>query len=320
MTWNQFLQLIAPIPRTFWGYVAGAGFLLLSAWLISRASLERQLKAQSKDRELRRTQEEMAARREVFLPAAEALTVGMNCIMRFAELELPESELTAPFVERAPAIDKLYLMASSDAVTAVNRLSTELNAAYSRLHIKRLPLALQKAQLGDLASSMESISKERDRWLEIMNQDNLSWRPDTRKREAIERNLDPELARERSTEAAERYRQLLDKLFAKECELSEECARESAALRQLFVAVITGVRAELGLGSSQREIEQALTEGTRRTRTSNAEMLQKVRHIVATQHAEQAEPVQGIVVEEPMIAPLRRAASARPGQPATARR
>ena len=320
MTWNQFLQLIAPIPRTFWGYVAGAGFILLTAWLISRASQERQLKAQAKDRELRRAHEDLAARRDVLLPAAEALTVGMNCIMHFAELEVPDTALTAPFVERAPAIDKLYLIASTELFTAVNRLSTELNAAYSRLHIKRLPLALQKAQLDDLAGAMESYGKERERWLEIMNQDNLSWRPDTRKREAIERNLDPEGLRERSAEASEKHRQLLGELFAKQCELSDECARESAALRQLFVAVITAVRAELGLGSSQFEIEQTLTEGIRRVNTSATEMLEKVRYIVATQQAEQVEPVRDVAIEEPMVAPPRRVASARQGQSVSPRR
>lgn len=313
MNWNEFLQMIAPIPRTFWGLAAGAGFMLLAAWSISRALLERKLEAQAEDRERRRVQEEMAARREVLLPAAEALTIGMNCIMRFDELELPETALTAPFVERASTIDKLYLIASAETLTAVNRLATELNAAFSRLHIKRLPLAVQKAQMDDLAGEMESYGKERDRWLEIMNQDNLSWRPDAGRREAIERNLDPERLRERSAKATKKHRQLLDELFEKQCALSEECVRESAALRQLFVAVITGVRAELGLGSSRHDIEQTLTEGMRRANTNQTEMLEKMRHFVATPQGEQAKPVQDIVFDAPMTAPIRRAASARQG-------
>lgn len=317
MNWNQFLQMIAPIPRAFWGVVAGAGFVLIAAWLISRALLERKLKAQAEEQERRRAQEQMAARREVLLPAAEALTVGMNCIMRFDEMDLPDTALTAPFVERASTIDKLYLVASTETLTAVNRLATELNAAFSRLHVKRLPLALQKARLDDLAGEIESYGKERDRWLEIMNQDNLSWRPDSRRRDAIERNVDPERLRERSAQAAETHRQLLAEVFEKQCELTKECGRESAALRQLFVAVITGVRAELGLGSSRLEIEQTLTEGLRRAHANETQMLENMRHFVASQQDEPAEPVQDIVAEAPMTAPIRRAASARQGRQAS---
>lgn len=254
------------------------------------------------------------------LPAAEALTVGMNCIMHFADLELPDSALTAEFVKKAPAIDKLLLVASTETVTAVNRLTTELNAAFSRLHIKRLPFALQQAELDEMAGAMESVSKERDRWLEIMNQDNLSWRPDVRKREAIARNLDPKRVQERSAEVEEKHRQLLSELFTKQCELSEDCARESAALRQSFVSVITRVRAELGLGSSQLEIERSLVEDAQRTKATATEMLDNVRNIVATRQAEQAKHAQDIVVDEPMIAPRRQAASARNGHSSPVRR
>jgi len=285
MNWNQFLQVIQPIPPTFWGVVAGAGFTLLGAWMTNRASLERQLKAQAEDRDIRRAQDEQAALRDVFLPAAEALTVGMNCVMRFVELDLPDTAVTAPYVERSAAVSKLCLLANSATVAAVSRFSTELNAAYARLQVRRLPLALQKSQLDFMARNIDASDKERDLWLESLKQDNLSWRPDARRRDAIERNLERE--GERYALATKTHRRLFNDLFVKQCGLNEDCTRESIALRQAFVGVITAIRAELGLAGSQLEIEQTLAESLRRANANIAEMLDKVRRIIE-QQAKQA--------------------------------
>jgi hypothetical protein len=103
--------------------------------------LEKQL---CHERELRKKEREMSLRKDIYLAAAEAISIGITTIGQFANMEIPHEKLTGAYVEKSPSIAKVHIIAGEETVKALAALLSELDGAYLTLLAKRLPLARQK--------------------------------------------------------------------------------------------------------------------------------------------------------------------------------
>ena len=129
----KFLQMLDAIPASFWGVVVGSFFSIGGVALTNRAS-DRRLRAQFEhERKLKTKDREMALRKEVYLAAAEAIAAGLNAIVRFANLDLSNDQITAPYVEKAPAISKIHVIAQAETVKALSNFTGPLDSLFLTL-------------------------------------------------------------------------------------------------------------------------------------------------------------------------------------------
>ena len=115
-------QLLSVIPASFWGVVVGSFFSIAGVAITTRAS-DMRLRAQFEhERESKTKDREMSLRKDVFLSAAEAVVAGMNSIGRFANFDIPNDQLTEPYVEKAPLISKVHVIARTETILPLAQL------------------------------------------------------------------------------------------------------------------------------------------------------------------------------------------------------
>src|SRR5690606_32865157 len=81
---------------------------------------------------------ELALRRDLYLEAAEAISVGVDAVGALGDLSRSVDELMGPAIDRTAAITKVYLVADEDTIAALARFVRDLSAAHARLLPRRL--------------------------------------------------------------------------------------------------------------------------------------------------------------------------------------
>lgn len=266
MDWDSALAAISKIPATFWGVVAGSFFTSLGVWLTNRSAIRRHREQLKHDTKQRRVDREQALRKEIYLAATEATSAGMISVTRFADLDLPNASITTPFTERAPSIAKVHVIATVPTAQAVERLTRELGAAYSRLIVQRVPLVFAKSQLTAIEHTVEEINKESARWVEMMKQENLAGR-DEHRWAWIQRNY--EFEQKRLKETMEERDRLRPELTQTHLNFLEICTRESFNLQEFTLPALIAIRQELGFAADESEIRRIFEQG----RVAQAEIL-----------------------------------------------
>src|SRR5438093_10325384 len=123
---TALFALIEKIPATFWGVVVGAFFALCGVALTNRAN-DRRLRAQLvHDRQIKDRDRELSLRKDVYLAAAEAISAGFMAVGRFPNLDLPNEEITAGYIEKSPSVAKVHVIAREETMRAVAILTGEL--------------------------------------------------------------------------------------------------------------------------------------------------------------------------------------------------
>ena len=282
MSWFvDFIGLVERIPPAFWGVVVGSFFSLGGVVLTNRANYKR-LRAQlAHDRELRNRDRELALRKDVYLAAAEAISAGFISVGNFANLDIPDDKVTEAYLEKAPAIAKVHVIAKQETVRAVASVLGELGAVYLRLFAKRVPLGFQKQQLTLLDEEIKGLAKERDRMLELMKQDMLDGAADKRRWDVIQANFDFQQKRVRET--ATRRDALAASLYPKQLEYMKECVEETMKLSRLLVPAVLAVRSELDLPIDEATYLQVVEESINKQEASLREFLQQLRNFIAAQ-------------------------------------
>lgn len=276
MSWvAELISLVETIPPTFWGVVVGSFFSLGGVVLTNRAN-DRRLQAQlTHDRELRNRDRELALRKDVYLAAAEAISAGFISVSKFSNLELPHDKVTDGYVDKAPAIAKVHVIANEETARAVVSVVGELAATFLRLFARRVPLMAQKQQLAILDEQIGGFGKERDRMVELMKQYNLDGAADDRRWGVIQGTF--EFEQKRVTEALEQRRALAGALYALQLEYMKDCVEETMKLGRLLVPTIVAVRRELDLPIDEAAYVQVVEESLAKQRASLTEFLQQAR-------------------------------------------
>ena len=109
------------------------------------------------DRDLTKREREMSLRKEIYLAAAEAVSAGLMAVGQFPNLDIPYEQLIQGYVNKAPSVTKVNIIAGEETVRAFVHFSGELTATFLRLALKRSPLVMQK-QLVDILRSRDEQS------------------------------------------------------------------------------------------------------------------------------------------------------------------
>jgi hypothetical protein len=271
----DLLSLLEKIPATFWGVVIGSFFSLGGVVLANRAS-DRRLRAQLEhDRDLKARERELSLRKDVYLAAAEAVSAGFYSVSRFADLRIPHEDLTKHYLEKAPAIAKVHVVAKEETAQAVLQFVGELSATFLRLFTKRYPLVAQQQQLAFLQQQIDRFGRERDRIVELMKQYNLDGIPDPRRWDVLQRNF--EFERDRVDRTIKEHDSLAASHYSQALNYMKECVSETSRLGRLVVPTIVTVRRELDLPIDEAVYRRLVDESTAKVEATLNEFLASVR-------------------------------------------
>lgn len=253
---NTIAQLLDAIPASFWGVVVGSFCSIAGVAITNRAS-DKRLRAQFEhERESKTKDREMALRKEVFLSAAEAVASGMNSIGRFANLDIPNDQITQPYVEKAPAISKVHVIANIETILPLAQFTSRLGALYLELFAKRHELINARNAIALVDNQVEQFGKERDRILEMIKQHNIEGVVDQRRWEVLQDNFAFE--QNRISDGLAHRAQLAAALQPKHLEFMRQCLSHTEQLGAMLIPVLTAVRRELDLPLDEAAYRQAL--------------------------------------------------------------
>ena len=271
------LTYLLPLLGVIIGAFIGFGSNLFTNWANDRR-LEKQL---THDRNEKNREREMSLRKDVYLTAAEAVSAGMIAVGRFADLEIPNDKLTAGYLDKAPAIAKIHVIAKEATARAVTNFSTELSATFLLLFARRLPLLEHKRQIDFLRGQIDTGLKEQLRILELQKQHNLDGLQNQHRWDLLQRNFEVEVERvNRTIEEADARAAML---YPNQLQYMEECVAETRKLGRLLVPVIISVRNELELPIDEAEYRKLLEEGEARQAESLTGFVRQMQSLIVAQ-------------------------------------
>jgi hypothetical protein len=255
---NTIQQILDSIPAYFWGVVVGSFFSIGGVAMTNRAS-DMRLRAQFEhERESKTKDREMALRKEVFLSAAEAVAAGMNSIGRFANFDIPNDQVTQSYVEKAPAISKVHVIALTETILPLAQFTSHLGALYMELFAQRLELMNEKSAIALIDNQVAQFGKERDRILEMIKQHNIEGVVDQRRWERLQDNF--EFEQKRINEWLAHRGQLAAALQSKHLEFMRQCLSHTEQLGGMLIPLLTAVRHELELPLDEAAYRQTMVE------------------------------------------------------------
>jgi hypothetical protein len=284
---NALADLLAQIPATFWSFII-AGLFTLSAslssiFLTNRAHDSRLRTQLAHDRDLKNRDREMALRRDIYLAAAEAAAAGLIAVGRFANLDVSDEKLTEGYLDKAPSLTKVPIIAKEETVRAVTNFSVELNAAFLILFARRLPLVLQKQHISFLSGQIDIFTKEQSRMLELMKQYNMDGINDPHRWDMIQHTFDFE--RSRVEQTTQEIKTLNASLIPEQLKFMEEVYDEMIKLGRFLTPALFTIRKELELPLDETEFRRISEEATARQVESLTKFMQQVRSLIAAQTA-----------------------------------
>jgi hypothetical protein len=240
------------------------------------------------DQKLKDREREMSLRRDVYLEAAEAVQAGLIVINRFPNLELSHDKVIEGYIDKAPSMAKVHIIAKEETVNAVIGFTAELNAAFLRLFAKRVSLASERHQIEVLRAQVDSSLKDNARTLELIKQYNLDGLNDQNRWNWLQQNFDFE--QKQVTEARQEADSLAVTLSLKQLQYIQECADETTKLGRLVAPMVFSVRKELELPINEVGYRRVTEEAATKQAENLKDFIQELKALTAGPSAEGGAP------------------------------
>ena len=197
------------------------------------------------ERELKNREREMSLRKDIYLEVAEAVQAGLLAVNRFANLETPHEKVIEGYLDKAPSLAKVHIIAKEETVRALVGLTTALDTLLVRLFARRGPLVLEKQKIDALRTQADITLKEDSRTFELIKQYNLDGLSDQNRRDWLQRNFD--FKQKQAKAATQEADSLAGTLYLKQLQLMEDSTDEKNKLVRLLIPVVFSMRKELEL-------------------------------------------------------------------------
>jgi hypothetical protein len=152
------------------GVVSAGGIALLSVWLSnknSRRQLGMQLVADKQQRERDRS---MAVRRDVYIPAAEAISRIQSMISELADFSTDHSVLSRRITADLGSLAKVSVLGTDATVFAISRLTAASMLAYLQLTAVRQKLLQRHGRLKAALAARDAAVSQRQQVSELLHQ------------------------------------------------------------------------------------------------------------------------------------------------------
>lgn len=245
MDFDDLLDLILEIPATFWGVVFGSFFSILGVWLTNRSSTARLLHQFEHERLVKTKDRELSLKKEIYLDAAEAVSAALSSLSNLADLDIPNDKVMDRYTQRSPALAKVQVVGSLEAVQALQALTSEQSSHVLRLFAVRHKLLAERRAITELDTQNAQFQREVERFLEMMKQHNINGVIDPKRWSVLENNF--EFEHKRVTDGIERRSALAKQLAVKHLQFMKECSEAVISLSARVIPLLIAVRKELEL-------------------------------------------------------------------------
>lgn len=206
------------------------------------------------ERDLKDVDREFALRKEVYLAAAEALSVGTRCLGKSTDLSVEDSSLFDDYFEKSGAVAKAYVIATQETWRAMNNFSVALLAAQAEVVALRAPLRTLLARKASHQKIIDAAFAERGRMLGLMKELNLNHEVNNARFDAIKRNFDHE--GEVINKQGAMIDDLDEELRPKHIGLARKVLDHLTSLAGLSIEVLAQVRSELDLPIDMQQFKE----------------------------------------------------------------
>lgn len=152
-------DVVRSVPEAIWGVLLGSILAFGGTFLATRLQLAHDARQRERDRK-------MALRRDIFLEAADAVAGTTDYFFKFANIDLPMSELSLS-VPKPGWLNKLYTVASIETIEAFTEASAALGAAAFALLRERMVVEQVKNNLDRVTEQVEAARSAQERLGEI---------------------------------------------------------------------------------------------------------------------------------------------------------
>jgi len=177
-----FASLVAAlhhVPDVLWGALIAALVAFTSTMLSNRNS-RKQLRMQLSSNALQQDRERaMALRRDVYLPAAEALARCQGALGRLTDVNADQKAIARQLVVDLATFAKIHLVASESTIFALMTYQKTFMPAYFELLELRAPLMNRQRAIEEQQTFMDAAIAEHKQIVQLMRDHNLSGSSDT---------------------------------------------------------------------------------------------------------------------------------------------
>jgi hypothetical protein len=274
-TLDSFAGYVAQLPSNLWTYLGAIASIVFGSWIGTRNALKiqrMQFELQSIERQ---TDRQIQMRREVYLPAVDAMVGVMGAIGRALDPKVGQEEITAAERAFSVSIARVQVVASKETIEAVSALQRAVLQQIVTFAAERFPLQLRQSSVDLAAKWMQIHQQEQSRLIEMMKAFNLAGERDMNRWAAIERQArDVEVQLE---EVSERWRSLSAEQMSAQLELTRAWPARAIPIMKLQVRALTAIRNELEVGDAS----ETLTTELDATNTLMSEHFERLMQLIS---------------------------------------
>jgi hypothetical protein len=274
------------LPDAVWGAVVGAGIALLTTFLNNRHS-RKQLRMQLADNALQRDRDRaMALRRDVYLPAVEAVTRMQATLGRLLDIEADQSKIGRQVSVDQSILAKVHLVASESTVRALMAYQGAFMPVYIEIIMLRAPLLVHKAGLETHQEYIDRAETENQRIVQLMKQLNIEGNTD---KAAFDR-LNAQSAIEFQTLKTHSDKQaaLRLEMFSGQMQLGDRMVEAIGKPAALIATALISCRQELELPIDPIEYRRLVDEQQNAAREALREALRSARKLAGIEQTPRA--------------------------------
>lgn len=181
---NAIGDFLMRMPQGAWTFMAG--ILAITGVLLTIKDQGRRLALQFKnDRRLKDRDREMQTRKDIFLNAVEAFQSGLISLAQYADRDKAIKDVLELFQKNAPAIAKIYVVASQSTIGCVAEVMAGITFAQLKLSFKKAELDKLVSEINITDYLIARDEKERDHVMELNKMNHFNLENDIEKRERL---------------------------------------------------------------------------------------------------------------------------------------
>jgi hypothetical protein len=258
---QEIVRLLEKIPASFWGVAFGSVISIIGINATNRASDKRLVRQFANDREQKTKEREMTLRKEIYMDASEALSAGLVCISKFANLHIADDEITKEYLEKVPSIAKVHVIAKIETIEAIANFTSELGLVFLKLANTRFALIKEKNEIDSLIPQIDAVEKETNRLYDMLKSENennegtvnkIKW-------DALKSNWLFE--QKKLIELAEKRASLSELFLPKQIDFMRECFSYAAPLQKLHLPILVAIRSELEFDFNELKYQTIIEDG-----------------------------------------------------------
>jgi hypothetical protein len=165
---------ISDVPNTVWAALIAASVAFVTTTLSNRNSRKQLAMQLDHNARQQKSEREMSLRREVYLPAMEAVSQIQASMSRLVDVKEDQTALGRIMVDNTATLLKAHLVAEQPTVTALMKFQRAVIPGYVQMLVKRAPLVVRKSQIDLTQGYIDSAMAEHQRIVQLMKEHNIS--------------------------------------------------------------------------------------------------------------------------------------------------